>query len=91
MIDMLASIGMRVDEMVLLNRSDINFAEWEYVVFGKGNKQRVVYFNARAKLHLQEYLDNRKDANPVLLVTLRAPYERIKIGGIEHRLREMRK
>ena len=59
------------------------------MVFGKGNKQRVVYFNARAKLHLQEYLDNRTDANPVLLVTLRAPYERIKIGGIEHRLREM--
>ena len=89
MIDMLASTGMRVGEMVLLNRGDINFAERECVVFGKGDKERVVYFNARAKLHLQEYLDSRTDDNPALFVTLRAPHERIKIGGIEHRLREM--
>ena len=89
MIDMLASTGMRVGEMVLLNRADINFAERECVVFGKGDKERVVYFNARAKLHLQEYLDSRTDDNPALFVTLRAPHERIKIGGIEHRLREM--
>lgn len=88
-IDMLASTGMRVGEMVLLNRDDINFPERECVVFGKGNKERIVYFDARAKLHLQEYLDSRTDCNPALFVTLRAPYERIQIGGIEHRLREM--
>ena len=91
MIDMLASTGMRVGEMVLLNRDDINFAERECVVFGKGDKERVVYFNARAKLHLQEYLDSRTDDNPALFVTLRAPHERLQIGGIEHRLREMGK
>ena len=91
MIDMLASTGMRVGEMVLLNRADINFAERECVVFGKGDKERVVYFDARAKLHLQEYLDSRTDDNPALFVTLRSPYERIRIGGIEHRLREMGK
>ena len=91
MIDMLASTGMRVGEMVLLNRDDINFAERECVVFGKGDKERIVYFDARAKLHLQEYLDSRTDDNPALFVTLRAPHERIKIGGIEHRLREMGK
>lgn len=91
MIDMLASTGMRIGEMVLLNRADIDFAERECVVFGKGDKERVVYFNARAKLHLQEYLDSRTDDNPALFVTLRAPYERIKIGGIEYRLREMGK
>ena len=89
MIDMLASTGMRVGEMVLLNRDDINFAERECVVFGKGAKERIVYFDARAKLHLQEYLDSRTDDNPALFVTLRAPHERIQIGGIEHRLREM--
>ena len=89
MIDMLASTGMRVGEMVLLNRNDIDFAERECVVFGKGDKERIVYFDARAKLHLQEYLDSRTDDNPALFVTLRAPHERIKIGGVEHRLREM--
>ena len=91
MIDMLASTGMRVGEMVLLNRDDIDFSERECVVFGKGDKERVVYFDARAKLHLQEYLESRTDINPALFVTLRAPHERIQIGGIEHRLREMGK
>lgn len=91
MIDMLASTGMRVGEMVLLNRNDIDFSERECVVFGKGDKERIVYFNARAKLHLKAYLDSRKDANPALFVTLRAPHERIQIGGIEHRLRNMGK
>lgn len=91
MIDMLASTGMRVGEMVLLNRDDIDFSERECVVFGKGDKERIVYFDARAKLHLQEYLESRMDTNPALFVTLRAPHERIQIGGIEHRLREMGK
>ena len=91
MIDMLASTGMRVGEMVLLNRDDINFAERECVVFGKGDKERIVYFDARAKLHLQEYLDSRIDDNPALFATLRAPHERIQIGGVENRLREMGK
>ena len=90
-IDMLASTGMRVGEMVQLNRDDINYVERECVVFGKGDKERIVYFDARAKLHLQEYLQSRVDDNPALFVTLRAPYERIQIGGIEHRLREMGK
>ena len=89
MIDMLASTGMRVGEMVLLNRDDINFVERECVVFGKGDKERVVYFDARTKLHLTEYINSRIDDNPALFVTLRAPHKRIQIGGIEHRLREM--
>ena len=91
MIDMLASTGMRVGEMVLLNRDDINFAERECVVFGKGDKERIVYFDARAKLHLQEYLGSRSDQNPALFVSLHAPFERLKIGGIESRLRKMGK
>ena len=90
-IDMLASTGMRIGEMVLLNRRDINFNERECVVFGKGDKERVVYFDARTKLHLMEYLDSRTDTNPALFVTLQEPHERIKIGGIEARLREIGK
>ncbi|MCR5661808.1 MAG: phage integrase N-terminal SAM-like domain-containing protein, partial [bacterium] len=91
MIDMLASTGMRVGEMVLLNRGDIDFTERECVVFGKGDKERIVYFDARAKLHLQEYLSCRADDNPALFVTLKAPHQRITIGGIERRFREMGK
>ena len=90
-VDMLASTGMRIGEMVLLNKSDINFNERECVVFGKGDKERVVYFDARTKIHLQNYIDGRTDDDPALFVTLRAPHERIKIGGIESRLREIGK
>lgn len=90
-IDMLASTGMRIGEMVLLNKADINFNERECVVFGKGDKERIVYFDARAKIHLQNYIDSRTDDNPALFVTMCSPHERIKIGGIESRLREMGK
>lgn len=90
-VDMLASTGMRIGEMVLLNKADINFNERECVVFGKGNKERIVYFDARAKIHLQSYIASRMDDNPALFVTLRSPYERIKIGGVENRLRKMGK
>ena len=91
MIDMLASTGMRVGEMVLLNRNDIDFNERECIVFGKGSKERVVYFDARTKIHLQNYLNSRKDNNEALFVSLKAPYERLQIGGIETRLREFGK
>ena len=90
-IDMLASTGMRVGEMVLLNRDDIDFNERECIVFGKGDKERIVYFDARAKLHLQDYLNSRTDTSPALFVTLKAPHERLKIGGVEVRLRELGK
>lgn len=90
-VDMLASTGMRIGEMVLLNKADINFNERECVVFGKGDKERVVYFDVRTKIHLQNYIDSRIDENSALFVTLRAPYTRITIGGIESRLREMGK
>ena len=88
-IDLLASSGMRVGEMVALNRDDINFNERECVVFGKGSKQRLVYFDARTKIHLQNYLDSRTDSDPALFVTLRAPFQRLQIGGVEVRLREL--
>ncbi len=90
-IDMLASTGMRIGEMVLLNREDIDFNERECIVFGKGNKERVVYFDARTKIHLHEYLNSRTDDNSALFVSLKAPHSRITIGGIESRLRNFGK
>lgn len=89
MIDLLYSTGIRVGELVGLNISDINFEERECVVYGKGDKERRVYFDAKAKLHLQNYIESRVDNNPALFVTLDAPYDRIKISGVEIRIREL--
>ena len=86
--DMLASTGMRIGEMVLLNRDDIDFNERECVVFGKGSKERVVYFDARTKIHLLNYLESRVDDNPALFVSLKYPHKRLTISGIEVRLRK---
>ncbi len=91
LIDMLASTGMRVGELVLLNRSDIDFEERECVVLGKGNKERIVYFDARTKLHLKQYLNSRTDDNEALFVSLKAPHQRLKIGGVEVRIRKIGK
>lgn len=89
LIDLLASTGMRVGELVLLNRDDIDFTNRECVVLGKGNKQRKVYFDARAKIHLQNYLRGRTDDNPALFVSLQKPHNRLQIRGIEIRLHEL--
>lgn len=88
-IDLLSSSGMRVGELVTLNREDINFTERECVVLGKGNKERLVCFDARTKIHLQNYVDARRDDNPALFVSLRAPYARLQIGGVETWLRKL--
>lgn len=90
-VDLLNSTGMRVGELVKLNISDINFNERECVVLGKGDKQRIVYFDAKAKIHLQEYLRNRIDDNEALFLTLLKPYKRLQISGVEIRLRELGK
>jgi len=91
MIDILASTGMRVGELIRLNREDINFHERECVVFGKGNSERVVYFDARTKIHLLNYLNSRTDINPALFVSLAKPNDRLMIGGVETRIREIGK
>ena len=91
MIDLLYSTGMRVGELVNLNVADIDFEQRECVVFGKGDKERRVYFDAKTKIHLKEYLDSRDDMNPALFVTLDAPHDRLKISGVEIRLRNLGK
>lgn len=88
-IDMLSSTGMRVGELVKLNREDVNFSERECIVFGKGNKERMVYFNARTKIHLQQYIASRKDRNKALFVSLAKPHTRLGISGVECRLRKI--
>ena len=88
-IDLLASTGMRVGELVNLNIEDINFEERECVVFGKGDKERKVYFDAKTKIHLMNYLDMRCDNNPALFVSLDKPYTRLNISGVEIRVREL--
>ena len=89
MIDLLYSTGIRVGELVNLNIGDINFEERECIVYGKGNKQRKVYFDAKAKVHLKRYLEERNDYNEALFVTLDSPFERLKISGVEIRLRKL--
>lgn len=89
MIDLLASTGMRVGEMVRLNREDIDFENRECVVFGKGSKERPVYFDARTKIHLKNYLDSRTDDNPALFVSMLSPFKRLEISGVEVRLRKL--
>lgn len=89
MVDLLYSTGIRVGELVRLNIEDISFEERECIVFGKGDKERRVYFDAKAKLHLLDYLRTRTDANPALFVSLDAPHERLKISGVEIRIRQL--
>lgn len=89
MVDLLASTGMRVGELVNLNREDVNFHERECVVLGKGGSERIVYFDARTKIHLLNYLDSRSDTNSALFVSLTHSHERLLIGGVETRLREI--
>ena len=89
MIDLLYSTGIRVGELVNLNVADLDFEARECIVFGKGGKERRVYFDAKSKLHLQNYIRSRKDQNPALFVTLDAPFDRLKISGVEIRLRQL--
>ncbi len=89
LIDLLASTGMRVGELVRLNRTDIDFENRECIVFGKGSKERLAYFDARAKIHLKNYLDSRKDGNSALFVSLNKPFKRLEISGVEIRLRNL--
>lgn len=83
LVEFLCSTGVRVGEVVLLNRDDIDFINRECIVLGKGNKQRRVYFDARVKVHLQKYLDSRDDDNPALFVSRQKPHRRLQIRGME--------
>lgn len=83
LIELLISTGMRVGELVNLNISNLNFEDRSCIVLGKGNKEREVYFDAKTKLHLKEYISKRNDTNDALFVSLREPHQRLSISGIE--------
>ena len=89
LLDLLVSTGIRVGELVHLNRSDINFVERECVVLGKGDKERPVYFDAKTKIHLEQYLESRVDSNPALFVTKHSPWRRLTIAGVESFLQQL--
>ena len=89
MIELLASTGIRVGELVNLNIDDVLFSERECVVLGKGDSERIVYFDAKTKIHLQKYLESRNDNNPALFVSLRKPHNRLGIPGVEKRMRKL--
>ena len=76
-------------DIVNLNIDDIDLEGRECVVYGKGDKERKVYFDAKAKVHLKEYIERRTDQNEALFVTLDAPHDRLKISGVEIRLRKL--
>ncbi len=83
LIDLLISTGMRVGELVNLNINSINFEDRSCIVLGKGNKEREVYFDAKTKLHLKEYISKRNDSNEALFVSMKEPHQRLSISGIE--------
>lgn len=88
-IELFISTGMRVGELVNLNISDINFEERSCIVLGKGNKQREVYFDARTKIHLLQYLNTRSDESEALFVSMKKPNQRLSISGIELIIRKL--
>lgn len=91
LVDFLVSTGVRVGELVTINRADIDFNERQCVVLGKGGKERTVYFNARAKVHLLNYLASRTDSERALFVSLASPHRRLTISGVETRIRQLGK
>lgn len=91
LIDFLSSTGIRVGELVNIKIHDIDFEKRECIVLGKGDKERVVYFDARTKIHLKNYLETRKDDNQYLFVSLNNPNKRLEISGVEIRLRNLGK
>lgn len=88
-IELLSSTGIRVGELVTLNRDSIDFENKQCVVLGKGGKQRQVYFDSKTKLHLQNYLSSRIDDNEALFVSMFKPFNRLQISGVEIMLRKL--
>ena len=88
MVELLAST-VRVGELVNLNIDDVLFSEMECVVLGKGDSERIVYFDAKTKIHLQKYLESRNDNNSARFVSLRNPHDRLGIPGVEKRMRKL--
>lgn len=88
-IDLLYSSGIRISECVSLNIRDVNFNDREFIVYGKGGKERICYFNARTKIEIIDYLQTREDREPALFVSKHYPHNRLKRGGVRHMLKDI--
>ena len=91
LIEFLYSTGVRVSELVALNRQDIDFSSMDVIVYGKGAKERETYLTAASCMHLKEYLDSRTDDNEALFVGLKSPHKRLTVSGVEEILRRLGK
>ena len=80
-LELLFSTGLRVSELVNLNRENINLKRGEFSIRGKGNKIRLVFISDSAKNTLVNYLAERKDADPALFIRHRKIKGNKKIGN----------
>ncbi len=87
--ELLLSSGMRVGELVRLNKKDLNMTNCTVIVHGKGDKQREVFFNDLAKHKIETYLSTRTDDEPALFVSMHKPYKRFNISGVERAMRSI--
>lgn len=92
LVEFLYSTGLRVSELVSLNVGDINMEMREFVVKGKGNKERIVYFSPTAHFYLKDYLNWRKKREGIsdydlkrkpLFSHVKRSYDRISKTGVE--------
>lgn len=84
LVDFLFSTGVRVSECQDVNISDINWEARSVVIHhGKGDKRRVVFFNAESELTLRKYLESRDDDNDALFVTIRKPHHRMGVRSLQ--------
>lgn len=83
LVEFFYSTGCRLDEVQKLNKDDILWSEGSLRVIGKGNKERQVFLNAKAKIHLWRYLNIRTDVNEALIVSSKNPYGRLGRRSIE--------
>lgn len=88
-VDFLHTTGARISEVVALNRDMIDFKDRECIVYGKGRKERPVYFSGDAAVHLKDYLDSRTDDNLALFVGLRRPFKRLTDDGVRAMLKSL--
>ena len=82
-VEILSSSGIRVSELIALNRDDIDFDRNQFKVMGKGSKERICYITPKAKIHLKWYLESRTDDNEALFVNAKMPFTRLTKGGVE--------
>ena len=83
-VDVLYSTGCRVNELVNMRLSDVDFMNNSIEIVGKGRKHNTVYLNEAARISLDEYLQDRKGSDDHLFVSDKKPYGKLTTRTIEH-------